>query len=79
MTKRIFKNLSGLPNLSIPPERDSTRGMLKVGKVDSGSTAPKETKVYTGDQMVGISIIHKSCLQPVFSQQAAQDAANMRR
>ena len=57
----------------------SPAGLLKVGKVDSGSTAPKETKVYTGDQMIGISIIHKSCLQPVFSQQAAQDAANMRR
>ncbi len=49
------------------------------GKVDIGSTAPQEHKEYTGDKMVGISIIHKSCLQPVFSQEAAIDAASMRR
>jgi hypothetical protein len=29
--------------------------------------------------MLGITIVHKSCLQPVFSQQAAVDAASMRR
>jgi len=28
---------------------------------------------------LGITILHKSCLQPVFNQQAAVDAANMRR
>lgn len=44
-----------------------------------GSTAPKQVMEYTGDKMVGISIIHKSCLQPVFSQEAAIDAASMRR
>ena len=43
-----------------------------------GSTAPV-TKTYTGDQVLGVTIIHKSCLQPVFSQQEAIDAANMRR
>lgn len=44
-----------------------------------GSTAAKEIPVYTGTQMVGISIIHKSCLQPVFSKEAAIDVASMRR
>lgn len=44
-----------------------------------GSTAPKEIMEYTGDKMVGISIIHKSCLQPVFSKESAIDAASMRR
>lgn len=44
-----------------------------------GSTAAKEIPVYTGDNMIGISIIHKSCLQPIFSQEAAVDAASMRR
>jgi hypothetical protein len=42
-------------------------------------TARKEEKIYTGTNLIGISIIHKSCLQPIFSKQAAQDAANMRR
>ena len=49
------------------------------GKIMSGSTAPQEHKEYTGDQMLGIAIMHKSCLQPVFSEQAAKDSASMRR
>ena len=44
-----------------------------------GSTAAKEIPVYTGTEMIGISIIHKSCLQPVFSKEAAIDVASMRR
>lgn len=44
-----------------------------------GSTALKEVPTYTGSEMLGISIIHKSCLQPVFSREAAVDAASMRR
>ena len=36
-------------------------------------------KVYTGDKMLGITVLHKSCLRPVFSQQEAIDAATMRR
>lgn len=44
-----------------------------------GSTAPKERPVYTGNCMVGITLVHKSGFQPVFSKQAAVDAANMRR
>lgn len=49
------------------------------GKLDSGSTRPQEHKEYTGVNMIGISIIHKSCLQPIFSKESATDAANMRR
>lgn len=44
-----------------------------------GSTALKPVPKYTGDKMIGITIIHKSCLQPVFSREAAVDAASMRR
>jgi len=49
------------------------------GKIDIGSTAPQQRREYTGSNMIGISIIHKSCLQPIFSEQAAKDVANMRR
>lgn len=49
-------------------------------KADTNGVAAKpESKVYTGDQVIGISIVHKSCLQPVFSQEQAKDLANMRR
>lgn len=44
-----------------------------------GSTAPKEIPVYTGNSMLGVSLMHKSCFQPVFSKEAAIDAAKMRR
>jgi len=39
----------------------------------------KEENVYTGRNLVGIAVMHKSCLQPVFTKQAAKDSANMRR
>jgi hypothetical protein len=41
--------------------------------------AKKETLFYTGDRLIGIAVMHKSCLQPVFSRQEAEDAAKMRR
>jgi len=44
---------------------------------DNCTKAPE--KVYTGDKMIGVVVQHKSCLQPVFSQEAAIDSANMRR
>ncbi len=71
--KRQFK----IQPLSPQPARrtDPVPSLVTPG----GSTAAKEHMVYTGDQMVGISIIHKSCLQPVFSKQAAEDVAKMRR
>jgi len=34
---------------------------------------------YTGDAVIGISVVHKSCLQPVFSKEQAEDLAKMRR
>ncbi len=38
--------------------------------------APKH---YTGDKVLGVAVLHKSCLQPVFSQEAAIEVARMRR
>ena len=39
----------------------------------------KAAPVYTGDKIIGIAVQHKSCLQPVFSKEAAADSAKMRR
>lgn len=44
-----------------------------------GSTSKKEPMTYTGDKVIGITILHKSCLQPVFSQEEAVSVALMRR
>jgi hypothetical protein len=45
----------------------------------TGAVSSKPTQQYTGDQMVGLTVIHKSCIQPVFNKEAAVDAAKMRR
>lgn len=63
--------------LSAPAGR-STTNHIPSRVTEGGSTAPVH-KVYTGDQLLGVTIVHKSCLQPVFNQQEAIDAANMRR
>lgn len=47
--------------------------------ISSGSGTLKESPKYTGSSMLGISIVHKSCLQPVFSQEQAIENAKMRR
>lgn len=39
----------------------------------------KESLTYTGNKVLGITIVHKSCLQPVFSEEEAKDVASMRR
>lgn len=73
--KRTFNIKPLSPEMGTP--RTTTRPPSLV--TPGGSTALKEIPKYTGTEMIGISIIHKSCLQPVFSKQAATDAANMRR
>lgn len=57
--------------------RVTTRHPSKV--TDGGDTNARNGLKYTGNEMIGISIIHKSCLQPIFNSESAKDAANMRR
>jgi hypothetical protein len=44
-----------------------------------GSTALKPKQVYTGSAIVGLATLHKSCIQPVFSKEAAIEVSQMRR
>jgi len=44
-----------------------------------GSTALKQSQQYSGTAIVGIATMHKSNLVPIFNQEAAIDAAKMRR
>ena len=66
-------------SLSAPPGRASSNAHIKSLGQDNGVAALKPRKEYTGGEILGITVIHKSCLQPVFSKQAAVDAAGMRR
>ena len=63
------------PEMGTPRQTTRPPSLVTPG----GSTAAKEIPVYTGTEMIGISIIHKSCLQPVFSREAAIEVASMRR
>jgi hypothetical protein len=74
--KKKFNSASLSPQMSTPR---ATRQDIPSLVTPGGSCALKEVPKYTGTEMLGISIIHKSCLQPVFNQQAAIDAASMRR
>ena len=67
----------GVPRLGPPPGRETPHIPSRDSGV--GIAAKKDIPVYTGDKMLGVTILHKSCLQPVFNEQAAVDAANMRR
>lgn len=64
-----------------PNQEVYRRETPKIPSLNSGAAVAtkKETMQYTGTEMLGVTIMHKSCLQPVFSQQAAEDAAKMRR
>ena len=45
----------------------------------AGSTAKAETQQYTGDAMLGIGMLHKSNLVPVFKAEDAEAISKMRR
>jgi hypothetical protein len=63
--------------LSAPVGRNTTHHIPSVNTGGNATLAP--AKVYTGDQVLGVTVLHKSCLQPIFSKQDAIDAAKMRR
>lgn len=44
-----------------------------------GSIPAKPEQKYTGTKIIGVAVLHKSCLQPVSSKQDAEDIAKMRR
>lgn len=73
--KKVFKPISLSPNTDTQRQTAYIPSRVTSG----GSTAAKDTQMYTGDKIVGIAIMHKSCLQPVFSREAAEDTAKMRR
>jgi hypothetical protein len=62
---------------TIPEGREVKGVSLDTGV--KGAVTVKQTQHYTGDRLLGITIMHKSCLQPVFSQEQAVEAAHMRR
>jgi len=66
-----------MPKLGPPPGRETR--FIPSHDSGAGVAAKKENPVYTGDKVLGVSIVHKSCLQPVFSESQAKEFASMRR
>lgn len=78
--KRSLKQTEPLAahySLNVPVERSNSH--IKSLGADNGVAPLKASLTYTGDQCLGVTVLHKSCLQPIFSKQEAVDAAKMRR
>jgi len=61
---------------------DSSNRINTSDRIPSGSTAPKERNVYSGERrLLGVATMHKSNMVPVFAdkKEDAKDIANMRR
>lgn len=62
----------------VPAGRSTNRHIPSLQET-AGVGAAKQSKVYTGDKMLGIGTLHKSNAVPIFSDAEAKDQANMRR
>jgi len=73
---------------NIPPSIHISTGSIRANcdsriypslVTNLGNTGKKETVVYSGDAVIGISVLHKSNAVPVFSKEDIIDIAKMRR
>ena len=74
--RKTRKSVNKLPDLSV----QSSNKIKTSDKIcDNGSI--KESQKYTGDEIMGITLLHKSSFEPIRkdNKQAAIDAAHMRR
>ena len=60
------------------PEGRSTRAYKSLDSGIGVAVMP-EQKVYTGDKMIGIAVMHKSNSVPIFSDKEAKEVSSMRR
>jgi hypothetical protein len=60
---------------------DPRRSTNHIPSLDTGTAiaVKKEVQQYTGSECIGVAVMHKSCLQPIFNKQSAEDVAKMRR
>ena len=63
-------------NLGVP-EDWSTKHLPSV-ETTRGNATKTDDKVYTGDKILGIAVMHKSSMVPIFSQEEAVNVARMR-
>lgn len=80
-TTKVRKSTQLDPVVRIAPVVDPKRSTRHIPSVDTGQgiAARPADKVYTGDAMLGVSVLHKSNGIPVFRQEDAIDISKMRR
>ncbi len=65
---------------SIPDYRSVGNTIPTSDVIPGGSTAPRERLTYSGERtLLGVAIMHKSNMVPVFDSKDAKDIAKMRR
>lgn len=83
----IYTPLFGKPTKpvkkSLVSQKESSVGIptSRTSRPDSmmGIAAKAPPKVYTGDKVLGIAVMHKSNMVPIFNDDAAVEVAQMRR
>lgn len=77
---RKGKSKTTLRGTPMPQYKSSTHRQQYPSYGDqAGSIPAKPEQKYTGTKIIGVAVLHKSCLQPVSSKQDAEDIAKMRR
>ena len=80
LTSEPLANNNENHNWSSKGDTDNKMAPVTHGKLwITGAVTTKQTPKYTGSKIIGISVLHKSCLQPMFSNEEILDVARMRR
>ena len=78
--KENKKKNAGVSIRSIPDYSSNGNTIPTSDVIPGGSTAPAERQVYSGERrLLGVAIMHKSNLVPVFDSEDAKEIARMRR
>ena len=73
-------NTTNLSVLSVPDYSPSGNTLPTSDVIPGGSTAPAERQVYSGERtLLGVAVMHKSNLVPVFGKNDAKEISRMRR
>lgn len=78
-TTRVLPKRSEVLSYSLENPAGRERMDLPSRVTSGGSTARRDSMMYSGDKIMGIGMMHKSNLVPVFKDQDAKDLASMRR
>ena len=78
--KENKKKNAGVSIRSIPDYRSNSNTIPTSDVIPGGSTAPAQRQIYSGERrLLGVAIMHKSNMVPVFDSKDAKDIARMRR